>query len=414
MTDSCRPKPPLPIRLAGRAISLTVARAPALWPLLRGPTRRFWERSAGGWDERVNPDSAEHVAPLAAACDRLPAPPDRILELGTGTGAGARMLAERFPTATIEAVDLSPTMIEAAQARATARVSFTVADAGALPFAGGSFDLVVQLNMPVFPAEVTRVLRPGGHVVVASSLGPATPYYTPERLLARRFTKFGFEEPLTGAVGEATYFMARRGSADALKRYYDKSAPRYNRQISFFERALFGGGREWVCGQARGDVLEIAVGTGRNLRHYPPDVRITGIEYSPGMLELARTEAADVRPDAELHEGDAQALDFPDESFDTVTCTLGLCTIPDDACAVREALRVLRPGGRLLLLEHVRSPVTPVRLGQRALEPIFLRLEHDHLTREPLEHVEAAGFVVERLERSKLGIVERLAARKPS
>ena len=305
-------------------------------------------------------------------------------------------------------------MVEAARAESGDRVRFAVADAGSLPFDDGSFDLVAQLNMPVYPSEVARVLRPGGHVIVASSFGPATPYYTPERLLARRFTKLGFEEPLTGAVGEATYFMARRGSADALKRYYDESAPRYNRQISFFERALFAGGREWVCGQARGDVLEIAVGTGRNLRHYPRDVRITGIEYSPGMLELARKEAADVRPDAELHEGDAQALDFPDESFDTVTCTLGLCTIPDDACAVREALRVLRPGGRLLLLEHVRSPVTPVRLGQRALEPIFLRLEHDHLTREPLEHVEAAGFVVERLERSKLGIVERLAARKPS
>ncbi|TMM05586.1 MAG: methyltransferase domain-containing protein, partial [Actinobacteria bacterium] len=105
--------------------------------------------------------------------------------------------------------------------------------------------------------------------------------------------------------------------------------------------------------------------------------------------------------------------DFPDESFDTVTCTLALCTIPDDRAAVAEAMRVLRPGGRLVLLEHVRSPVLPVRLGERLLEPLFLRLEHDHLTREPLDRVRAAGFVVERLERSKLGIVERLTARKP-
>ncbi len=74
---------------------------------------------------------------------------------------------------------------------------------------------------------------------------------------------------------------------------------------------------------------------------------------------------------------------------------------------------MLRPGGRVLLLEHVRSPLA-IRAGQRLLEPLFLRLEHDHLAREPLDHVPAAGFTVERLERSKLGIVERLAARKPA
>ena len=202
-------------------------------------------------------------------------------------------------------------------------------------------------------------------------------------------------------------------ATDQVRRYYDGTAPRYDRQMRFFERVLFGDGRSWVCSQAQGDVLEIAVGTGRNLRHYPDGVRLTGIELSPGMLELARREAAEVRPDADLRVGDAQALEFDDESFETVTCTLSLCTIPDDRRAVAEMWRVLRPGGRLLLLEHVRSPLLVVRAGQRVLEPLFLRLEHDHLTREPLDHVRAAGFAVERVERSKLGIVERVAARKP-
>ena len=207
----------------------------------------------------------------------------------------------------------------------------------------------------------------------------------------------------------------RKGGAvtEQVRRHYDDTAPRYNRQIKLFERVLFGDGRSWVCSQARGDVLEIAVGTGRNLRHYPDGVRLTGIELSRGMLELARREAAEVRPDADLRVGDAQALEFDDESFETVTCTLSLCTIPDDRRAVAEMWRVLRPGGRLLMLEHVRSPLLAVRAGQRVLEPLFLRLEHDHLTREPLDHVRAAGFAVERLERSKLGIVERVAARKP-
>jgi ubiquinone/menaquinone biosynthesis C-methylase UbiE len=200
---------------------------------------------------------------------------------------------------------------------------------------------------------------------------------------------------------------------DAVRRYYDKSAPKYNRQISFFERVLFGGGREWVCSQAQGDVLEIAAGTGRNLRHYPPGVQLTAVELSPEMLELARQEAAALGREADLRIGDAQALEFADDSFDTVICTLGLCTIPDDRAAVREIKRVLRPGGRLVLLEHVRSPVAAVRFGERVLEPIMLRFEHDHLLREPLEHLAGEGFVIERVERSKLGIVERVAARKP-
>jgi ubiquinone/menaquinone biosynthesis C-methylase UbiE len=202
-------------------------------------------------------------------------------------------------------------------------------------------------------------------------------------------------------------------ATDAVRGHYDKTASRYDRQIKFFERILFGDGRQWVCSQAQGDVLELAAGTGRNLKHYPPGVRVTGIELSPAMLEIARREATALGRDADLRVGDAQALEFPDESFDTVVCTLSLCTIPDDRRAVAEVRRVLRPGGRFLLLEHVRSRVLAVRIGQRLLEPLMLRFEHDHLLREPLEHLRAEGFEVERLERSKLGIVERVAARKP-
>ena len=198
-----------------------------------------------------------------------------------------------------------------------------------------------------------------------------------------------------------------------MRSVQDKQAPKYDRQISFFERVLFGDGRAWVCSQARGRVLELACGTARNLPYYGSDVELTGIELSPEMLAIARQRAQELGHPADLRLGDVQQLDFSDESFDTVTCTLSLCTIPDDRRAVAEMWRVLRPGGRLLMLEHVRSPLLAVRAGQRVLEPLFLRLEHDHLTREPLDHVRAAGFAVERLERSKLGIVERVAARKP-
>jgi ubiquinone/menaquinone biosynthesis C-methylase UbiE len=203
-----------------------------------------------------------------------------------------------------------------------------------------------------------------------------------------------------------------RGTERVL-RLYEKEAHKYDREMRFFERLLFPGGREWVCAQASGKVLEIAIGTGRNLPHYRDDVRLTGIELSPAMLELARARARELGREVDLRVGDAQALEFPDQSFDTVVCTLSLCTIPDDRAAVAEVRRVLRPGGRFLLLEHVRSPLLPVRLGQRLLDPLAVRFQADHLLREPLEHLQAEGFEVERLERSKLGIVERVAARKP-
>lgn len=200
-------------------------------------------------------------------------------------------------------------------------------------------------------------------------------------------------------------------STERVRRHYDRSAKSYDRLIAWAEKAFFGGGREWVCSRARGEVLEIAFGTGRNLPFYPRDVPLTGIELSPKMLAIARRRGRELGREADLRVGDAQDLPFPDASFDTVVATLALCTIPDDKRAVAEAARVLRPGGRLLLLEHVRSPILPVRILQRVLNPLTVLLDHDHLLREPLRHVEDAGLVVEHLERSKLGVVERLAAR---
>jgi ubiquinone/menaquinone biosynthesis C-methylase UbiE len=200
---------------------------------------------------------------------------------------------------------------------------------------------------------------------------------------------------------------------ERVRRIQDKEAPRYDRQISFFERTLFGDGRQWVCSQATGDVLELAAGTARNLPFYPLEVRITAVELSPEMLAIGRRRAEDLGREADLRLGDVQELEFPDASFDTVVCTLGLCTIPDDRRAAAEACRVLRPGGRLLLLEHVRSPSLPVRAIQRLLDPLSVRFQADHLLRDPLDYLSPAGFAVESVERSKWGIVERVRARKP-
>lgn len=204
-----------------------------------------------------------------------------------------------------------------------------------------------------------------------------------------------------------------RKETERVRRVQDKGAPKYDREMDFFDRILFKGGRDWACSRAQGQVLEIAVGTGRNLPHHRGDIELTGIELSPQMLEIAKQRAKELGREADFRLGDAQALDFPDASFDSVLCTLALCTIPDDRAAVAEVYRVLRPGGRFSLLEHVRSPALPVRAVQRLIEPLTVRFEADHLTREPLEHLGVVGFEVEEQERSKWGIVERLLARKP-
>jgi ubiquinone/menaquinone biosynthesis C-methylase UbiE len=200
---------------------------------------------------------------------------------------------------------------------------------------------------------------------------------------------------------------------ERLKRHWDREAPTYDRRMGFFERVLIGEGREWVCSRASGEVLEVAVGTGRNFTFYPQGVRLSGIDLSPAMLEIARKRAEEFGVDADLREGDAQRLPFADASFDTVVCTLSLCNIPDDRRAIAEMKRVLRSGGRLLLLDHVRASSKVWLAVQRVLEPVLRRFSCEHLLRRPLEHVVAEGFEVEQRERSKAGIVERLSARKP-
>lgn len=201
---------------------------------------------------------------------------------------------------------------------------------------------------------------------------------------------------------------------ERLRRVYEQAAPSYDRWMQVFDRLLLDGGRKRICSRATGRTLELAIGTGLNLPFYPRDVQLTGIDMSPGMLSMAGRRAQELGLEVELRLGDAQALDFPDSAFDTVVVTLSLCTVPDDRRALAEAWRVLKPEGRLLLLEHVRSPVGLVRWAQRLLDPVMVRLAGDHLLRDPIDHLAAAGFSVEQSDRFKWGIIEEIVARKPS
>lgn len=201
---------------------------------------------------------------------------------------------------------------------------------------------------------------------------------------------------------------------DRVRAVYGRLASSYDSSAARWDRLLgLDAGRRWLCQRATGRVLEVGIGTGLSLPHYPASVELVGVDATPAMLDIARQRAGELRRPLELHLGDAAELGFPDAGFDTVAFTYSLCTIPDPVRALRQARRVLRPAGTLLLTEHVCSPNVVVRTGQRLLNPLFERLEADHLLREPLDMVRSLDFSVVELERSKLGIMERLRASKP-
>lgn len=172
-----------------------------------------------------------------------------------------------------------------------------------------------------------------------------------------------------------------------------------SRHESARERRL----RARLAGQATGRVLEIGYGVGSNWPHLPADVDYVGIEPDPYMRERAERRRPPGR-ELDLRDGDAQALDFPDASFDTVLGTLVLCTVPDPAAALREIRRVLKPGGRLIFWEHVNARAKAGRLALGAITPLWSRVGGGcHPNRDTLQAIEAAGFAVEDLRQGKIG-----------
>ena len=198
----------------------------------------------------------------------------------------------------------------------------------------------------------------------------------------------------------------KQSETERIRLIYDRRGARELRRSE-------SGDLRWLCAQADGDTLEVGIGHGRTLPYYAKDIRLSAVEISPRSLEAASRRARELGIDASLRLGDAAALPYPDAHFDTVIFSFSLCTIPDDHAAICEAVRVLRPTGRIALVEHVRSPRLLIRGIERLAEPLTVRRMGDHLMRDPLDHILAEDLEVEFLERRMLGVVERLVARKP-
>jgi ubiquinone/menaquinone biosynthesis C-methylase UbiE len=196
-----------------------------------------------------------------------------------------------------------------------------------------------------------------------------------------------------------------------VRDYYNEAARSYDSWMVSFDRFMLGRGRSRMCSRARGRTLEVAVGTGANLPHYPPDVTLRGVDLSPAMLTFAERRAHALGLEVDLAVGDAQRLDFAGDQFDTVTATLLLSTVPNPRRAVEEMRRVLRPGGRLLILDFARSPLAPVRWIEQALAPLTARSRFS-LLRDPLDYLESVGFALDHVDRFRLGVIEEIVARK--
>ena len=200
-----------------------------------------------------------------------------------------------------------------------------------------------------------------------------------------------------------------------VRRVYDKDPDAYHRSMSSrFSEWMLAGRREKVGETVRGRVLDVGFGTGLSLPHYPADVQVLGIDVSTRMLEVGRRFAREVGRAADVAVMDAECLALPDHVFDSVAFNLCLCTIPDPEAAVREAVRVARPGAPMVFLEHVRSHVLPVALVQELLNPILVALQADHFNRRTAELVRRNGVEVMSIDRWFGGIFNLIVGRAPA
>ncbi len=199
---------------------------------------------------------------------------------------------------------------------------------------------------------------------------------------------------------------------DRVRRIYDRNPAAYHRGSVLTER-LLAARRRKVGEIVTGRLLDIGFGTGLSLPHYPPSVSVIGIDASLGMLRFAQRNAADVSRSVQLVEMDAEHLAFQDGTFDSVAFNLCLCTIADPERAIREALRVARPGAPMTFLEHVRSHVLPIALLQEAASPLLVALQRDHFNRRTEQTIRQAGVEVISVERFALGFFNLMVGRAP-
>jgi len=203
-------------------------------------------------------------------------------------------------------------------------------------------------------------------------------------------------------------------AVETVRKRYNRVAPFYDLEQAFGERLFFRKVRRELWSRVPSDarILEVGVGTGINMSYYPHTARVTAIDISERMLERAKAHAELLGADVELKLMDAQHLTYNDDSFDVVVATFVFCSVPDPIAGLREARRILRPGGQLLLLEHVRSRNPVVGMLMDWLNPLMVRVSGANINRRTVENVRLAGFDNVEVGSHLLNIVKLIEVRK--
>lgn len=199
---------------------------------------------------------------------------------------------------------------------------------------------------------------------------------------------------------------------EATRKRYNLIAPFYD-VLEALTELLYKGWRRRAWSLIQGpQVLEVGVGTGKNIPHYPPQIAITGIDLSDGMLRRAHQKAASLEKSLSLHQMDAQSLDFPTNTFNSSVGTFVFCSVPDPVLGLKELARVVKPGGQIVLLEHVRSKIPFVGRLMDLLDPLVFRMMGPHINRKTVDNLQRAGLIIEKVEElDPFGIYKLIVAK---
>lgn len=199
----------------------------------------------------------------------------------------------------------------------------------------------------------------------------------------------------------------------AIKKRYDRIAPYFDGLEAMMEGLFFKKWREKLWAKVDGHhILEVGVGTGKNFDYYPKDARITAIDFSEAMLKQATLKKDRKNTNVELELMDVQSLPFADNSFDTVIGSFVFCSVPSAVKGLKELYRVCKPGGQVLLLEHVLSSKPVIAGIMNLINPVVVSLFGANINRNTVKNVKACAFESVRVDEHSGDIIKLIEARK--
>ncbi|HLR43304.1 MAG TPA: class I SAM-dependent methyltransferase [Pseudogracilibacillus sp.] len=191
-----------------------------------------------------------------------------------------------------------------------------------------------------------------------------------------------------------------------IKKRYDRIASLFN----MMDHAIRPSWREDLLKNVQGNILEVGVGTGANFPYYPEGVHVIGIDFSPKMLEVAEKKISEAKASITLKEMDAEQMDFPDNSFDVVVSTCVFCSVPNPIRGLQEIRRVVKPDGKVVMLEHMRSNNKIAAKMLDIINPITVRMSGANVNRETIKNIENAGLKIEEEQYLMTSIMRKITA----